>query len=153
MEGFRYEIEKASVVVSGANSLIFQPVEPVDIIRVGAIVTVDVTAAVGVITLNHELIAGGALVPSGAAKGGTMTIPISAVPTGVYKTLDNPIVMIPGEQLELLSNAGPTAGTVLMWVQYMKKAFQSTTTDRRDLAAITTPADSVDLVNYTKVTV
>lgn len=153
MEGYRYEIEKSSVVISGANAMVFQPVEPVDVIRVGALVTVDVTSAAGIISLNHELIAGGALTPSGAAKGGTMTIPISAVPTGVYKTLADPIVMIPGEQLELLSDAGPAAGTVLMWIQYMKKAFQSTTTDRRDLAAITSPLDSVDLTNYTKVTV
>jgi hypothetical protein len=156
MEGYLYEIEHSAQVVAidtGGVMLEFAPSEPVQIIRWGCIVTVATTADVSILTADHEQAGGAALTPSGAADLGTVTVPISAVGLGYYKEMAVPFLVIPGEQVQISTNGGATAGDAMFFIHYKRMNFQDYTVDRQTYDALTTPLDSTQLANLTKVTV
>lgn len=155
MEGFDYK-EKASGVVAidtAGEMLLFQPSFPVEIIRFGAIVTVATTVAASVLTADHEAIGGGALTPSGAAALGTVTVPVAPIGSGVYKEMEEPFLVVPGEQVQINTNGGSTAGDGIVWIHYRQLSFQASTISRHSADVITAPtADNNWLQVYTKVT-
>ena len=154
MEGYLYDSVNSGVVaISAANGLTFAPDEPVQIIRFGCIVTIATTVAASIITGNHQAAGGGALVPSGAGDLGSVTVPISVAGKGFYKQMASPFLVLPGEQVQLVSDGGATAGSGIVFAHFKRMNFQNYTVDRGTYDALTTPADTTQLANLTLVTV
>ncbi len=153
------------VDVASANGWIFRPMQPVEIIRWGHLVTVALTAGTAmVITANHRQAGGAALTPSGAGDGGTVTNPATtmAVGLGAYTEVvspraditTTPFFLAPGEEMQFISGGEPAAGDSVFWVMYRPMWFQDATLTRAEgTDVLTAPiADATWLQNYTKVT-
>ena len=144
----------ASLTTSGSNSVTFIPQQPVLVKRVTAVITTATTVTAPIVTVNHQRAGGAALSPTGAAEGGTMTIPIATAGLGAYKDMTVPIVVLPGEQLVLTVTTTSTAGVVQAGLVYEPLAFVDGPARSRQIS--TTPG-STAAPNYlslmTRVTV
>lgn len=163
---------------SSGDKLTFQPVEPVEVIRWGVLVTTALTVASLILTGDHEQIAGAALTPAGAGDLGTLTVTttVGVLGAGAYTETVNPnaefsegggertaagvetgivtkpFLVFPGEQIAIGSDGGPTAGAGVVWIMYRPKAFVDATT-KRVRAPLTAPfADDTWLGRYTLLT-
>ncbi len=156
MEGYMYETIRSAQIVAIDTSgvgLEFAPSEPVQIIRWGVIVTVATTAFATILTADHELAGGSALTPSGAGDLLTVTVPISAVGLGYYRTVEPGFLVLPGEQVQINTAGSATAGDGMYFIHFKKLNFQPATTDRGSYDTLTTPVDSNWLRAMTLVTV
>lgn len=156
MEGYLYEIEHSAQIVAidtAGVGLEFAPSEPVMIIRWGVMVTVATTAAVTILTADHEVAGGAALTPSGAGDLLTLTVPIVAAGAGFYRTIEPGFLVLPGEQVQINTAGSATAGDGMYFLHYKRMNFQAATTDRGTYDALTTPADTNWLRGLTKLTV
>ena len=137
----------------------FQPVVPVLVHRVMAIVSVLTSGAVAVFTVDHERLGGAALTPAQLDCIGPFTVPITAAAgPGVYKeaadfTDGDAYLVLPGEQLAFtLVGGGATAGDGILGCEYQDVSFVAGNFVRPDGVPLTAPADTTLLGNMTKVT-
>lgn len=87
---------------------------PVPVIVEGVVAVVDTapTVTAPVQTISHTKAGSAAISPSGAAEGGTITIPVgTAEGLGVYKRF-TPFIVLPGERLHVLTSTTSSAGSV-----------------------------------------
>lgn len=133
---------EASVVVNGANSLLFYPTFPVEIQYVGYIMT-TASDAVFILTVSHEEADGTALDPTGAAEGGTITSVAAtyALNKGSYRAISSSVTgrrikVFPGERLEVLSDAGGSTGVARVFVQYRPLPMVDSESERANDATI-----------------
>ncbi len=167
---------------SGSVSFIFKPMSPVEIVRWGVTMTVALSGSDLVMTGNHRQLAGAALTPSGAGDVGTVTATSNATTGGgaignsVYTervnpnadfgnaggdrtaagsetaVLTKPFLVLPGEEVQFVSDNGPSTSNGYIWVIYRQLPYQASTT-KRARAALTAPkADTNWLVDATEVT-
>lgn len=129
-------------LAAAAVAATFIPTQPVMVTRVAVVMTVGGDGTAKVLTINHQRAGGAALNPTGAAEGGTMTVPVSAaVGTGYYKDLTAPIIVLPGEQLAVASDGGGAAGTATIGIQYEPLSFVNGPARNRQIS--TTPGATV----------
>ena len=156
---------ETAIDVSGTNGWIFRPMQPIEIIRWGHMVTAALTAGTAlVLTANHRQAGGAALTPSGAGDGGTVTEPATTLAVGLGSYTEvvspratittTPFFLAPGEEMQFVSGGEPAAGSSVLWVMYRPMWFQDATLTRAaGTDVLTAPiADVTWLQNLTRVT-
>ena len=166
MSGGNYYTENSgetAIDLTGANGWIFRPVTPVEIIRWGIVLTVAGTVAAFELSGNHRQAGGAALTPSGTGDVGTVTSETTTdIGLGYFTevvspndsdTTTQPFMVLPGEEVQFVSDGNPTAGEGVIWVTYRRMNFQDDNVDANmRTAALTAPiADSTWLANLTEV--
>ena len=154
---------ETAIVVNGSNGWIFRPMQPVEIVRWGFMMTVTHDTTAFILTGNHRQAGSAALTPSGAGDGGTVTsTSTQAAGTGRYTEVvspraditTTPFFLAPGEEMQFLSDGGGSSGLAVIWAMYRPMWFQDATLTRAaGTDVLTAPiADVTWLQNFTKVT-
>lgn len=134
----------------------FVATKPVRITRFGCVLTTATTVAASVLTLDHHLASGANLGVDQANVAGDLTVPVSAINTGFYKeaadfTGGKPVLVLPGEVVDIVTDGGSTAGDGYVFLEYEEEPFVDAKV-QRGTAAREQTADDGYLDNMTKVT-
>jgi hypothetical protein len=114
---------------TGQTLATFTPVKPVRITRFGAIVDTATTANPNILTLDHHLVGGANLDPDqDDTAAGNLSVPISAAGLGYYKDAvdfddGKPILILPGEQVDVVGSGGATVGDAHVFIEYEEEPF------------------------------
>ena len=106
-------LDMGTIALSGTTAKFVVAQYPMRIVRLKMVVTTAVTSAAAVVTINVFQADGTATTPSGAAAGGTMTVPVSAINSVHYINLDETVgelIVYPGEQISIVSAGASVAG-------------------------------------------
>lgn len=166
MSGGNYYTERSgetAIDLTGANGWIFRPVTPVEILRWGVVLTTAGTVAAFEISGNHRQAGGAGLTPSGSGDVGTVTSDTTTdVGLGYFTEVvspnktgftTQPFLVLPGEEVQFVSDGNTTAGEGVIWVTYRRLNFQDSLVDENmRTATLTAPiADTTWLANLTEV--
>ena len=150
----RTQSAATTLTVSGANTASFYADRPILITRWGFVTTTALTTASSVLTSALVESDGTAAVPTGAAAGGVLTVTttIGVIKGGAYIEAENfllgrPIVMVPGERFDIVSDGGSDAGAGNVFIEFEPLPFVSKTRDATDPGATQRP---LTLTNMTE---
>jgi hypothetical protein len=114
------EVSGVLTISSGSAAFAIVPAQPIDVIRVGIVLTTATTAAVTKLTLQRRPIAGTAANEVTLAE---FNVPVAAAGTVHYFNLTARGAINPGEDVRMVSNNGSSAGAGHMFMEYLERPF------------------------------
>lgn len=120
---------------SAGIKMTYIPARPIDLVRVGVVITTATTVANTLITVQRRPVAGA------AANEVTLmqfNVPVADIGTVHYADLPgrDVVAVDPGEDLIVSSNGGSTAGAGLVFVEFFPRSFHGPRNDAVEAAVV-----------------
>lgn len=113
----------AQTLSTSATIMTFIPGRPVDLVRVGVVITTATTVAATRITVQRRPVAGTA---SNQVTLMEFNVPVAAAGTVHYADIPSRVAaeVNPGEDITVATDGGSTAGAGLVFIEHFPRSFQ-----------------------------